>query len=365
MQFDLPLRRAREQGRPAGHDIAKRRVRRSLACLALLSGFVTAVTPVAVFGVMSVPDAPVQARSAVATPDLFDVPAQPSQSDARAGTITTTLRNALAQADLPGDLSQQIVRLLRDTVDVSAQASPGDYFRVIYEPRDDSCCGQDIRMTALEVQFRGGNYSGVWFATAERPHGDYYRFDGTLMAGLRFTFPVVATRVSSTFGGRVHPVSGARHEHSGVDLAAPTGRAVHASADGVVSHIGNDPRGYGKYVVIRHANGYASYYAHLSKIDRGLRKGMYIARAQRVGAVGSTGTATGPHLHFEVKRGSRPIDPLALIRKTNASALRGEQLVAFKRVASVARMRLAAAGPDALAAASKTVDITGSVLTRS
>ncbi|WP_426400675.1 M23 family metallopeptidase [Ralstonia sp. R-29] len=281
------------------------------------------------------------------------MPAQPSPSGSRAGAITTTLRNALAQADLPSGLSQQIQRLLRDSVDVSAQASPGDYFRVIYEPVDGSCCGQDVRMTALEVQFRGGNHSGVWFATAERPRGDYYRFDGTLMGGLRFTFPVVATRVSSTFGGRVHPVSGAQHVHSGVDLAAPMGRAVHASADGVVSHIGNDPRGYGKYVVIRHANGYASYYAHLSKIERSLRRGMHIARAQRVGAVGSTGTATGPHLHFEVKRGNAPIDPLALIRKTNPPALQGAQLAAFQRVVGAARLQLAAADAESLRAAAK------------
>lgn len=329
-----------------------------MAWLALLAGLVTAVTPVAVFGVMSAPKSPAQTGITSAAPSLFDAPASSAESGAMAGAITTTLRNALAQADLPGDLSQQILRQLRNTVDVTALASPGDYFRLLYEPAADSCCGGDVRMTALEVQFRGGNYSGVWFATPERPRGDFYRFDGTLMAGLRFTFPVVATRVSSTFGGRVHPVSGARHVHSGVDLAAPAGRAVHASAAGVVSHIGNDPRGYGKYVVIRHPNGYASYYAHLSKIERGLRKGVHVPRAQRVGAVGSTGTATGPHLHFEVKRGNRPMDPLALIRKSNAIALRGEQLAAFKRVASVARMRLAAAGAASLTAANPSAEQT-------
>ena len=356
MWFDQPFRLTREQGRSTGHEASGRRMRRSWVCLALLSGFVTAVTPVAVFGVMSTPSAPAQTPFATATSDVFNAPAQPAQSGARAGVITTTLSNALARADLPGDLSQQVLRVLRNSVDASAQASPGDYFRVIYEPVEGSCCGQDVRMTALEVQFRGGNHSGVWFVTPERPRGDYYRFDGTLMGGLRFTFPVVATRVSSTFGGRVHPVSGAQHVHSGVDFAAPAGRAVHASAAGVVSHIGNDPRGYGKYVVIRHPNGYASYYAHLSKIERKLRTGMRVARAQRVGAVGKTGTATGPHLHFEVKRGNHPIDPLALIRKTNSPALRGEQLAAFHRVASMARTRLAAAGADLLTATAKTAD---------
>ena len=358
MRFDLPSRLAREQGRPMGHEAAGRRVRRSWSCVALLSGFVIAVTPVAVFGVRSIPNLPAATQSAAAN-DLFDVPAQLAQSGARAGDITTTLRNALAQADLPGDLSQQILRLLRKKVDVAAQASPGDYFRVIYEPVDGGCCAQEVRMTALEVQFQGVSHSGVWFATDEHPRGDYYRFDGTPMAGLRFTFPVLATRVSSTFGGRVHPVSGARHVHSGVDLAAPTGRAVHASADGVVSHIGNEPRGYGKYVVIQHANGYTSYYAHLSKVERGLQNGMRVARAQRVGAVGRTGTATGPHLHFEVMRGNEPIDPLALIRKTNAPALRGEQLAAFNRVASVARLRLAAMGPESLTASHKAPETAG------
>lgn len=354
MRFDLLSRLAREPGRPTSLNAPTRLVRRSFACLAVLSGFVTAITPVAVFGVMSAPGTSAATQLAKPAHNRFDASDQLSKPAARAGYITTTLRNALAQADLPGDLSQQVMHALRNTVDVSAQAVQGDYFRVIYEPVEGTCCDQDVRLTALEVQFRGENHSGVWFVTAERPRGAYYRFDGTLMAGLRFTFPVVATRVSSTFGGRVHPVSGTQHVHSGVDLAAPTGRAVHASADGVVSHIGNQPRGYGKYVVIQHANGYASYYAHLSKIERGLRKGMRVARAERVGAVGRTGTATGPHLHFEVKQGDRAIDPLALIRKTNASVLRGEQLVAFKRVASVARMRLAAAGPEALVALSQT-----------
>ena len=91
------------------------------------------------------------------------------------------------------------------------------------------------------------------------------------------------------------------------------GRAVvHAAERGVVSFIGTEPRGYGKYVVIRHDGGYASYYAHLSAFEPTLRTGMRVARGQRVGAVGSTGTATGPHLHFEVRRHARLVDPVAL-----------------------------------------------------
>nr|WP_311528376.1 M23 family metallopeptidase [uncultured Ralstonia sp.] len=346
MRFDLLSRLAREQGRLPSSAAQGRRTRRSWASLALLSGFVIAVIPVAVFGVMSGPKAPAVSLSAPVVNDLLDAPSfAPSRPASRAGEITTTVRRALVQADLPGDVSQQIMRLLGKTVDLSAPGQAGDYFRVVYEPIDGEFSEQKLRVTALDVRFRGRHHTGVWFATKARPQGDYYRFDGTLMNGVRFAMPVEPTRISSSFGGRVHPVSGVRHTHSGVDLAAPTGRAVHASADGVVFHIGNEPGGYGKYVVIQHPNGYLSYYAHLSRIERGLRKGMRIVRAQRVGAVGSTGTATGPHLHFEVKHGNRPIDPLAVIRKTNAPALQGQQLAAFKRAAGVARTQLAAAGP--------------------
>lgn len=125
---------------------------------------------------------------------------------------------------------------------------------------------------------------------------------------------------------------------------------MRASEAGVVAHIGNERRGYGKYVVIRHPDGLTSYYAHLSKIAPKLRVGMHIERAQRVGAVGRTGTATGPHLHFEVRRDDRPVDPLALIRKASVQALQGDQLVAFQRVAALAMLRLAGAGPASVVA---------------
>ncbi|WP_104657852.1 M23 family metallopeptidase [Ralstonia insidiosa] len=370
MQFDLLSCLAREQGRSASNVVPTRRVRRSLcACLALLYGSMTAVIPAPALGVTPAPDAPAVSNVAFMPPagNLVDArfsnvphapwgassvpsPTADPQSGTRAGEIASTFRKALARADLPGDLLQQITRLLRGKVDMSARGQEGDYFRVAYEPVADTCCEQAIRLTAIEVQFRGKRHAGVWFATNARPQGDYYRFDGTLMAGLRFTWPVQATRISSDFGERTHPVTGVHHGHSGVDLAAPTGRAVRASEAGVVAHIGNERRGYGKYVVIRHPEGLTSYYAHLSKIDPKLRVGMHIERAQRVGAVGRTGTATGPHLHFEVRRDDRPVDPLALIRKASVQALQGDQLVAFQRVAALAMLRLAGAGPASVVA---------------
>lgn len=260
----------------------------------------------------------------------------------RAGVITGSLRASLARADLPADVAAQITRMLAGRIDSTQRGAMGDTFRVAFEP-DDTATVPGVRVTALDIRFRGQRVAAVWFAPQAGSRGAYYDLDGMPLAGARFAMPVNATRISSQFGARVHPVTGGRHVHSGVDLAAPTGRAVHASERGVVTFIGTEPGGYGKYVVIRHDGGYASYYAHLSAFEPTLRTGARVVRGQRVGAVGSTGTATGPHLHFEVRRHARLVDPIELVQAARAAKLKGEQRVAFNRVAHAARTQLAAA----------------------
>ncbi|MBN3745749.1 M23 family metallopeptidase [Burkholderia sp. Se-20373] len=267
-----------------------------------------------------------------------------AERGARAGTIVGSLQASLARADLPAGVAAQITRLLAGRIDLKQHGALGDTFRVAYEPDSEAKLPGGVRVTALELRLHGQHVAAVWFAPDAGSPGAYYDLDGMPLAGARFAMPVSANRISSHFGTRVHPVTGARHVHSGVDLAAPAGREVHASERGVVSFIGTEPRGYGKYVVIRHDGGYASYYAHLSAFEPTLRTGMRVARGQRVGAVGSTGTATGPHLHFEVRRHARLVDPVALVQAGKAAKLRGEQRVAFNRVVLDARTRLASAG---------------------
>ncbi|MBR7952748.1 M23 family metallopeptidase [Burkholderia cenocepacia] len=268
--------------------------------------------------------------------------AQPDRGT-RAGAIVGSLHASLARADLPAGVAAQIVRMLAGRIDPKQRGAHGDTFRVAFEPDHDATRPGRVRVTALDVRFRGQRVAAVWFAAQAGSPGAYYDLDGMPLAGARFAMPVAATRISSKFGARVHPMSGARHVHSGVDLAAPAGRAVHASERGVVTFIGTEPRGYGKYVVIRHDGGYASYYAHLSAFEPTLRTGARVMRGQRVGAVGSTGTATGPHLHFEVRRHARLVDPIELVHAARAAKLKGAQRVAFNRVARDARMQLASA----------------------
>jgi murein DD-endopeptidase MepM/ murein hydrolase activator NlpD len=164
--------------------------------------------------------------------------------------------------------------------------------------------------------------------------------------------PVRGARISSPFGMRVHPVKGELREHTGVDLAAPVGTPVTAAAAGTVRFAGFDRSGYGRYVVLAHVGGYTTYYAHLSAIAAGLRVGAAVMVGQQLGAVGSTGVATGPHLHFEVRRNSEPTDPLVLTRSNAAPTLAGSDLVAFEQQTNAARQQLAVSSDSTQLAAS-------------
>ncbi|WP_165948036.1 M23 family metallopeptidase [Burkholderia pyrrocinia] len=257
------------------------------------------------------------------------------------GEVSLNLRHALARGHMPDDVRRQVERILKPRIDLDRGAWLGDRYRVLYDranPGDPLSTA--MRVTALEVRWRGKDHSAVWFVADGRPQGDYYTFEGTPLGAPMFAMPVNGARISSHFGPRVHPISGVRHVHSGMDLAAPTGTPVSAAAAGVVGHIGTESGGYGKYVVVRHAGGYSTYYAHLSAYEAALRVGARVERGQRLGAVGSTGSATGPHLHFEVRTNNRPTNPLAFLRESGVPALASTDRDAFVKVAAAARSRL-------------------------
>ncbi len=123
---------------------------------------------------------------------------------------------------------------------------------------------------------------------------------------MAFVYPVMGPRMSSDFGIRKHPVKKVRRHHDGIDLAAPVGAPIRAIADGQVMYA--DPHGgYGKYIVIRHLNGFTSHYGHCDKME--VTPGATIVAGQIIGTVGSSGVSTGPHLHFEIRRDGAAQDP--------------------------------------------------------
>ena len=152
-----------------------------------------------------------------------------------------------------------------------------------------------------------------------------------------------AARVSSSFGFRIHPISGYRKMHQGIDFAAGTGTPVVAPADGVVVEA-RRWGGYGNWLRIRHASGLESGYGHLSRYGAGIRAGQRVSQGQVIAYVGSTGASTGPHLHYELWRNGQRINPSG-IRTDESTVLAGADLAAFR--AEKARIdRIIAAGGE-------------------
>ena len=142
----------------------------------------------------------------------------------------------------------------------------------------------------------------------EMPDSDAVRGAGAEASPL-LIMPVSGATLSSRFGPRIHPILGITRTHEGVDWSAPHGAAIQVVADGVVISTGWEGD-YGYTTRIRHAPGVETVYAHQSRIASGLSVGDLVEQGQTIGAVGSTGLATGPHLHFEILVNGRPIDPL-------------------------------------------------------
>lgn len=130
---------------------------------------------------------------------------------------------------------------------------------------------------------------------------------------IAFTDPIRGYAINSPFGPRRMPGQAVRN-HEGIDIAAPRGTSVFAAAEGSVLRTGFDPDGYGRFAEIRHPNGMSTLYGHLSRLD--VASGDRLQAGERVGLVGSTGRSTGPHLHFEVRRGDRQVNPVKVMGRS-------------------------------------------------
>lgn len=140
--------------------------------------------------------------------------------------------------------------------------------------------------------------------------GNEYKIRSSRSRSL-FSLPCKGVNLTSGFGYRRDPFNGGREFHAGVDLAPGYGSPVYAAMDGIVTYAGW-MGGYGKLVVITSKNGYSTRYGHLSRIS--VRNGSYVKQGQRIGNVGNTGRSTGPHLHFEIRKNDKPINPLRYLK---------------------------------------------------
>ncbi len=263
------------------------------------------------------------------------------------GTIRSSLFAAVDEARLPDDVAVQVADILGGRVDFHRGLRKGDRFSVVYEALEAD--GEPMRTgRVLSVEFvnNGKSHTALWFQEAGKK-GGYYSLDGNSLQSAYLTSPMQFSRVTSGFAMRFHPIHQTWRAHLGVDYGAPVGTPVRTVGDGVVDFAGVQG-GFGNVVIIRHNGSDTTVYAHLSRID--VRKGQSVSQGQRVGAVGATGWATGPHLHFEFRVNGRHQDPLTVARRSEGQPLTAESRPAFDRLANATRLKLAAAASVAAVA---------------
>lgn len=230
----------------------------------------------------------------------------------RAGTIEGSLFGATDAANVPDSIASQMAEIFSSDIDFHRDLRKGDHFSVIYESY--SYQGSTIktgRLLAAEFINNGQSYRALYFRDPKGRDG-YYTPSGQNLRRAFLKSPMPFTRISSGFSGaRFHPVLKEWRAHRGIDYAAPTGTPIRAVADAVVSTAGRQG-GYGNLVILKHQGIYSTAYGHLSRFAPGIKRGARVSQGQVIGYVGSTGLATGPHLHYEFRVNGEQKNPLAL-----------------------------------------------------
>ena len=266
------------------------------------------------------------------------------QASARlaSGTIESSLFAATDEAHVPDSVATQMAEIFSGDIDFHRALRQGDTFAVEYEVLQGD--GEPLRagrVLAASFTNRGKRFEAVWFRD---PLGDgrggYYTPDGQSLRRAYLASPLAFSRITSGFAMRMHPILQKMRAHQGVDYGAPTGTPVRVVGDGVVEFAGRQ-NGYGNVVIVRHGNQHSTVYAHLSKI--GVHRGERVSQGQTLGAVGATGWATGPHLHFEFRVAGVYRDPQQIARTRETIPLTAASRPAFLQSAGQSQVALNAA----------------------
>lgn len=261
------------------------------------------------------------------------------------GTIRSSLWAATDDAQLPDAIASQLIEIFSGDVDFHRELRRGDTFSVVFEAltADDQPITWNEatgRILAAEFVNHGRELQAVWFHDASKGKGAYFAPDGKSLQRAFLASPLAFSRITSGFAQRFHPILQSWRAHNGVDYSAPTGTPVRVVGDGIVDVAGRQ-NGYGNVVQVQHANGRSTLYAHLSRID--VRQGQRVEQGQSIGAVGATGWATGPHLHFEFRVNGQFQDPLTIARASETIHIDAAAKPRFEQLAQVAMKQLDAA----------------------
>src|SRR3954447_17439360 len=237
----------------------------------------------------------------------------------------TALRNKV-----PATVIEDMIRIYSYDVDFQRKVQPGDSFDVFYAGEDEGSAiteKTEVLFAALTV---GGETKKYYrFQTPDDAVVDYYDETGKSAKKFLVRKPVNNAIMRSGFGGRRHPILGYVKMHTGVDWATSYGTPIFASGNGVVEKVGWEG-GYGKYVRLKHNNGYETAYGHMSAFAKGLEPGRRVRQGQVIGFVGSTGMSTGPHVHYEILVNGRFVDPMR-IKLPRGRSLEGPLMAGFEK----------------------------------
>ncbi len=260
------------------------------------------------------------------------------------GTVRTSLFAATDDANLPDPIATQMAEMFSTDVDFHRELRKGDTFSVVYEAL--TADGEPVpwnqgagHVLAAEFVNNGHPYSSVWFADANS-RGAYFDMEGRSKHRAFLASPMEFSRITSGFSMRFHPILQTWKRHEGVDYGAPTGTSVRTVGDGVVEFAGQQ-NGYGNVIEVRHSDNRLTVYAHLSRID--VKRGEHVAQGEHIGAVGMTGWATGPHLHFEFRVAGVVKDPLTIAKAAETLNLDSASRPRFTAMAGELRSELGVA----------------------
>ncbi len=244
-------------------------------------------------------------------------------------SIDASLYGSAARYGIPAFIIAKFIKIYSYDVDFQRDIRRGDKVELLYEIYETSD-GEfvkygDILYANLTVR---GREIPVYRYSDSNGFVDYYREDGSSLKRAIMQTPIDGARMSSGYGMRRHPVLGYNKMHKGVDFAASRGTPIYAAGNGVIEKAGRNG-GYGNYIRIRHNNGLKTAYAHMYKFAKGIKVGKRVYQGEVIGYVGSTGRSTGPHLHFEVIKNGKQINPKS-IKTSSGEKLKGRKLKDFQ-----------------------------------
>ena len=241
--------------------------------------------------------------------------------------IDKSIYSSLKNINVPDNIIMSFVQLFSFDIDFQRDIRNKNQIKILFEQFKDK--DDDLIKTGsiffAEIVLTKDRYELYKFE--DNNYIEYFNSDGQSATKALMKTPINGARLSSAYGMRKHPILGYNKKHMGVDFAAPTGTPIMAAGTGHIEYVGTNG-GAGKYIRIKHLNGYKTSYSHLSSYASGMQKNVRVKQGQTIGYVGSTGLSTGPHLHYEVIFNGEKINPMKM-KLPSGKKLKGTSLNNF------------------------------------